>query len=57
MAPLDRRQWDKPELVGEDARKEMEAEKRMRAEMPGKEARSEMGAADLRQMIFHELHS
>ena len=56
-APLDQRQWEKPELIGEDARKEMEAEERRRAELPGKDARTEMGAADMRQMLVAELHS
>ncbi len=56
MAPLHSRQWEKPELVGEDARKEMEAKERMRAELPGEEARTEMGTTDLRQMIVPELH-
>ena len=55
--PLDQRQWEKPELIGEDARKEMEAEERRRAELPGKEARTEMSAADMRQMLVAELHS
>ena len=55
-APLESRQWEKPELVGEDARKEMEAGERTGAELPGEEARMDMGAADLRQMIIHELH-
>ena len=56
-APLDQRQWEKPELIGEDARKEMEAEERRRPELPGEGARAEMGAADLRHMIVSELHS
>ena len=56
-APLDPRQWEKPELIGEDARKEMDAEERRKAELPGEGARMEMGAADLRQMIVSELHS
>ena len=55
-APLESRQWEKPELVGEDAREEMEAGERTGAELPEEEARMEMGAADLRQMIVHELH-
>lgn len=56
MAPRDPRQWEKPELVGEDARKEMEAREWTRAELPGEEARTEMGAADPRQMTAHELY-
>ena len=55
MAPPDPRQWEKPELVGEDARKEMEA-REWRAELPGEQARTEMGAGDLRQSRFPELH-
>ena len=55
VAPSDSRQWEKPELVGEDARKEMEA-REWRAELPGEAARTEMGAGDLRRNIFPELH-
>ena len=55
MAPPDPRQWEKPELVGEDARKEMEARQWRGAELPGEEARTEIGAGDLRQMTFREL--
>ena len=55
-APLDPRQWEKPELIGEDARKEMDAEERRKAELPGGDPRTEMGTADLRQTIVHELH-
>ena len=53
----DQRQWEKPELIGEDARKEMEAEERTRPELHGEGARAEMGAADLRHMIISESHS
>ena len=56
MAPPDPRQWEKPELVGEDARKEMEAREWRGAELPGEEARTEIGAGDLRQIILSELH-
>lgn len=56
MAPPDPRQWEKPELVGEDARKEMEARQWRGAELPGEEARTETGAVDLRQIILSELH-
>ena len=54
-APRDQRQWEKPELLGQDAYTEMEAEERRRAELPGTEARMEMGAADLREMLVNEL--
>ena len=47
--PLDPRQWEKPELIGEDARKEMGAEERRKAELPGEEARTEIGAEERRR--------
>ena len=49
MAPADPMQWEKPELVGEDARKNMEA-REWRAELPGEAARTEMGTGNLRQI-------
>ncbi len=55
-APPDPRQWKKPQLIGEDARKRMEAEGRRKANLPGEDARTEMGTADLRQMIIPELY-
>ena len=55
--PPDRGQWEKPELIGEDARKEMEGEGRRLPELHGEGARTEMGAADLRHMMVSELHS
>ena len=34
-APLGSRRFEKPELIGEDARKEMDATERRKAELPG----------------------
>ena len=56
-APPDQRQWEKPELIGEDARMEMEAEESGPPELHGEAARTEMGATNLRHMIAAELHS
>ena len=55
-APPDRGQWEKPELIGEDARKEMESEGRRLPELHGEGARVEMGTANLRHMMVSELH-
>lgn len=43
-APLGSRRYEKPELTGEDARKEMDAAERRKAELPGEETRMEMEA-------------
>ena len=43
-APLGSRRYEKPELPGQDARKEMDAAERRKAELPGGETRMEMEA-------------
>ena len=48
-APLDSRRYEKPELTGEDARKEMDAAESRTAELPGEETRMEMDAAESRK--------
>ena len=43
-APLGSKQYEKPELTGEDARKEMDAAERRTAELPGNGTRIELEA-------------
>ena len=57
MVPPDARQWERPELIGEDARKDMGAEERRKAELPGEVARTETGSAEIRPSIAHELQA
>ena len=54
-APLGSRRYEKPELTGEDARKEMDAAERRKAELPGEETRMEMEATPAERKVLHEL--
>ena len=54
-APLTSRRYKKPELTGEDARKEMDAAERRKAELPGEETRMEMEATPAKRKVPHEL--
>ena len=54
-APLGSRRYEKPELTGEDARKEMDAAERRIAELPGEETRMEMEAEPAERKLLHVL--
>lgn len=56
-APPDSRRYEKPELTGEDARKETDAEERRKAELMGQDARTEMEATPPEHTIAHKLYS
>ena len=54
-APLGSRRYEKPELTGEDARKEMDAAERRKAELAGEETRMEMETTPAGRKVLHEL--
>lgn len=55
VTPPGSRRYEKPELTGEDARKEMDAAERRRAELSGQQVRMEMEATPAGNMVAHEL--
>ena len=54
-APLRPRRYKKPELTGEDARKEMDAAERRKAELSGEVTRIEMEATPAANRVLHVL--
>ena len=53
ITPPGSRRYEKPELTGEDARKELNAAERRKAELAGEQTRVEMAAGD--RGVIHEL--
>ena len=49
------RHYEKPELTGEDTRKEMDASERRKAELPGEETVMEVEATPAEKRLIHEL--
>ena len=49
------RRYEKPELTGEDARKEMDAAERRKAELPGQETVMEVDATPAENRVIYEL--
>ena len=47
--------YEKPELTGEDARKEMDAAERRKAELPGQESVMEVDATPAENRVTYEL--
>ena len=54
-APLVSRRYEKPELTGEDARKEMDAAEKRKAELPGSGTSMELEATPAEHRVPHEL--
>lgn len=54
-APLGSRRYEKPELTGEDARKEMNAAERRKAELPGNGISIEPEATPAENRVHHAL--
>ena len=49
------RRYEKPELTGEDARKELDTAERRQAELAGEQTRTEMDAMAAGNRVIHEL--
>ena len=55
VEPPGSRRYEKPELTGEDARKEMDAAERMKPELAGEQTRMELEAMAAEERVIHEL--
>lgn len=55
VTPPDSRRYEKSELTGEDARKELDAAERRRAELSGQQTRMEMEATPAGNVVAHEM--
>ena len=55
--PPGSKRWEKPELMGEDARKEMGAVEIRGAELTGGELRMEMDTSLAEHRVIHELYT
>ena len=54
VVPLRSRRYKKPELTGEDARKELDAAERRKPELAGEDARKELDAAERKHELAGE---
>ena len=56
VTPPGSRRYEKPELTGESARRELDAAERRRAELSGDEPKIKMDATPAEHEVVHELY-